>query len=166
MPCNCIVDKPTYPQNEEWGPLLWWILHTLAEKAGRQTNLITQGDEQRAWPLLIKELPGALPCPYCRVHCEYYLQTHPFALPQDSFEWRTYVPTYLYELHESVNQRLGKPSFPRDSLSQTYKDTGAFKEKLTRLESLVNRAVSLGGMSLFNWRAWLKQLNLLRSTIL
>lgn len=166
MPCNCIVDKPTYPQNEEWGPLLWWILHTLAEKAGRQTNPITLGDEQRAWPLLFKELPGALPCPFCRDHLQGYLSSHPFALPQDPYEWRSYVPTYVYDLHESVNRRLGKPSFQKGTLSQTYNDTSRLKDVLNRLQGYVDRAVSLGGMSLFNWRAWLKQLNMLRGAIL
>lgn len=166
MPCSCIVDKPTYPQNEEWGPLLWWILHTLAEKAGRQTNPISQGDEQRAWPLFLKELPTALPCPFCREHLQGYVAAHPFALPQDPYEWKTYVPTYLYELHEDVNKRLGKPSFPKETLSQTYKDTGQFKDVLTRLQGYADRAVKMGGLSLFHWRAWVKQLNLLRAAIL
>ena len=166
MPCNCILDKPTYPQNEEWGPLLWILLHTIAEKAGRQTNMLTLGDEERAWPLFVKTLPSALPCPFCREHLQSYLNEHPFTLPLDYYEWKTYIPQYFYELHESVNQRLGKPSFPRAQLSTTYKDVGVLKGLMERLEKIVNRAISMGGLSLFNWRAWMKQYNMLRGAIL
>jgi hypothetical protein len=166
MVCNCIVDKPTYPQNHEWGPLLWWILHTLAEKAGRQTDPLLQADEGRAWPLFVKELPGMLPCPYCRDHLQDYLRATPFALPTDPAAWRAYVPTFFYELHEAVNARLDKPSFPRADLTETYKNPSAFKEKLTALQSVEERAIKQQGVTLFAWRAWLKQLTLLRATIL
>jgi hypothetical protein len=160
------VDKPTYPQNEEWGPLLWLLIHTLAEKAGRQTSMLTLGDEQRAWPLFVRELPNALPCPYCREHLQGYLHKNPFTLPMDYYEWKIYIPQYFYDLHESVNTRLNKPSFPRNQLTDTYKDVGVLKPTIERLEKIVNRAISMGGLSLFHWRAWLKQYNMLRSAIL
>ena len=165
MPCNCIVDIPTYPQNEEWGPFLWCILHTLAERAGKQDNLITKGDEQRAWPLLVKELTPVIPCPYCRDHFQQYVKTNPFQLPQDYFLWKTYIPHYFYMLHESVNARLGKPSFPEEDLSKTYKDVGRIQSSLTRFDTVQQRAIKMGGVSLLAWRAWLKQLNMLRAAI-
>lgn len=166
MPCNCIVDKPLYPKNEEWGPSVWWMIHALAEKAGRQTNLITHGDELRAWPLFVKELPGLLPCPYCRDHLQSYLKQHPFVLPDDTYLWKTYIPQYFYDLHNSVNHRLGKPAFSRESLSETYRDSGRMRDVFATVEKVVDRAVKQGGMSLFNYRAWLKQFNLLRAAIL
>lgn len=166
MPCNCILDKPTYPQNEEWGPLVWLILHTLAEKAGRQGNPITRGDEERAWPLFVKTLPAMIPCPFCRSHLEESIKATPFALPMDYFEWKTYIPLYFYTLHESVNQRLGKPSFPSASLATTYGNGGVLVPTLTRLESIQQRAIKMGGVSLFHWKAWLKQYGMLRAAIL
>lgn len=166
MPCNCIVDKPTYPQNEEWGPLIWLILHTLAEKAGRQESMITRGDEIRAWPLFVKTLAPVIPCPYCRDHFKEYLQAHPFELPMDYYEWKNSIPLYFYSLHESVNARLGKPSFPFGDLPSTYKDSSRIKPTLDRLEKILQRAISMGGVSLLDWKAWLKQLNMLRAAIL
>ena len=165
MPCSCIVDKPEYPQNEEWGPLLWLLLHTFAEKAGRQDNSITKGDEQRAWPLFFKELGPVIPCPYCRDHFQEYVKKNPFQLPMDYYEWRTYIPHYFYLLHESVNARLGKLSFPESDLKKTYDDTSRIKPTLDRLDKIQQRAIKMGGVSLFNWRAWLKQLNMLRAAI-
>jgi hypothetical protein len=166
MPCNCIVDKPTYPQNEEWGPLLWLLLHTLAAKAGSQTSTLTMGDEQRAWPLFMKTLGPVIPCPYCRDHFQEYVSSHPFQLPMDYYSWKDYIPLYFYSLHESVNARLGKPSFPFASLSTTYKDVGRIKPTLAQLEKIQERAIKMGGVSLLSWKAWLKQFNMLRASIL
>ena len=165
MPCNCVLDLPKYPQNEEWGPLVWSVLHTLAEKAGNQTSPITRADEQRAWPLFIKTLAPVIPCPFCRTHFEEYLQHHPFELPLDQTQWGDFVRDYFYIFHESVNHRLQKSSFPKDQLSIQYKDSGKLKETLARLQIIQDRAINLGGISLFHWRAWLKQLNMLRSAI-
>ena len=166
MPCSCIVDIPTYPQNEEWGPLLWLLLHTFAEKAGKQDNSITRSDEQRAWPLFVKELAPIIPCPYCREHFQQYLKANPFQPPTNYYEWRTYIPDYFYTLHESVNTRLGKPSFPKENLQTTYKDVGRLQPTLSRLDIIQQRAIKMGGVSLLAWRAWLKQMNMLRSAIL
>ena len=166
MPCNCIVDKPTYPQNEEWGPLLWLLLHTFAEKAGKQNNALTQGDEMRAWPLFVKTLAPVIPCPYCRDHFQEYVQQHPFELPQDYFMWKSYIPLYFYQVHEAVNQRLGKPSFPADDLHNAYKDVGRVQPTLNRLQTIQERAIKMGGVSLLAWKAWLKQFNMLRAAIM
>jgi hypothetical protein len=166
MVCNCVADKPTYPQNEEWGPLLWWILHALAGSAGTQSNLLLRGDEQRAWPLFFKELPSMLPCPYCRDHLQTYQKSHPFALPQNAGEWNSYVTTYVYDLHEDVNARIGKPSFPKEDLSKTYSNTKPFKETFDALEKLVDRAMKQEGVTLFAWRAWVKQMKMLRATLI
>ena len=166
MPCSCIVDKPEYPQNEEWGPLLWLLLHTLAEKAGKQTNNIMLGDEQRAWPLFVKTLPPVIPCPYCRDHLQQYIKENPFELPSEYIMWKQYIPLYFYRIHESVNQRLGKASFPYETLSTTYKDISRINGTMTRLENIQGRAIKMGGVSLFFWKAWLKQYGMLKAAIL
>ena len=164
MPCSCIVDKPTYPQNEEWGPLIWLILHTFAEKAGQQTNAITMGDEMRAWPLFVSSLSLMLPCPYCKDHFQQYLKDTPFQLPSDYMLWKTYIPEYFYQFHEDVNRRIGKPSFPQEELKK-YKDISMIKNTLPQLEIIVKRAIQMGGVSLFYWKAWLKHMAMLRAAI-
>ena len=146
--------------------MLWWILHALAEKGGRQTNSVMIGDEERAWPLLFKTLSAALPCPYCREHLDEYIRSHPFGLPVDQTTWRVYLSTYVYDLHEAVNARTGKPSFPKEALHTTYKDVRQFKEKLEALQKFLDRAIKMDGVSLLAWRAFLKQLSFLRATIL
>lgn len=166
MPCNCIVDNPTYPQTEEWGPLVWLILHSYAEKAGKQENQITKSDEQRVWPLIVKNLPPIIPCPYCREHLQQFVRENPFDLPQDYFLWRTFIPDYFYRLHESVNTRLGKPSFPKENLSSAYRDSNKIQPSLTRLIAIQRRAIHMGGVSHLAWAEWLRNLSILRAAVL
>ena len=46
MPCGCIIPIPEYPASAEWGPIIWNILHGLAEKAQRAA---LPADELREW---------------------------------------------------------------------------------------------------------------------
>ena len=161
MPCNCIQDLPTYPQNEDWGPNLWLILHTLAERAGKQPHIGGQEDEKRAWPLFMKTLGAIIPCPYCKEHFLLWLAAHRFNLPSEYGAFHLYITMWFYALHEDVNRRTEKPSFPIEKLSDTYRNGGAIKPNLLTLEKALMRAIKLGGVSLFAWNAWLKQYKML-----
>ena len=46
MPCSCQVPVPQYPETAHWGPILWKILHGLAERAERSFDRM---DEIREW---------------------------------------------------------------------------------------------------------------------
>jgi hypothetical protein len=162
MPCGCILDKPEYPQNHEWGPILWRILHTLAERAGTIQNIYLQADERRAWPLLVKALVPMIPCPFCRDHLQTYLSQHPFEVPLQSYDLHEYVRRWFYDLHESVNQRLEKPSFPYEDLVKTYATGSIVKPSCHDLEKVILRAIKMGGISLLAWNAWLKEAKILR----
>ncbi len=67
MVCGCRVPVEQYPENAEWGPLFWTLLHGLAEYAGKQQGLL-QMDELRLWQNLLKSLQPTLPCDICRGH--------------------------------------------------------------------------------------------------
>ena len=162
MPCGCILDKPEYPQNNEWGPTLWNILHTMAERSGRIGNTYLQADERRAWPLFVKTLAGVIPCPYCRDHFSDYIKLHPFVLPDGYYDFHEYIRLWFYDLHEDVNKRLEKASFPFSQLATTYTNGGSVKPWCHDLEKVVMRAIKMGGVSLFAWNAWLKEVKMLR----
>ncbi len=163
MPCACIADNPRYPQNEEWGPLLWRILHTLAEKAGLQRDPLFQADEIRTWPLFVKALGPMIPCPYCRDDFNQYIQANPFSLPSEKTAINFYVRKWFYDFHESVNQRLGKPSFAFENLAATYRNTGILKETFDQLEKLEVKAMKLNGVAILSWQTWLKHYRTLRA---
>jgi hypothetical protein len=164
MPCNCIVDKPSYPQNEEWGPIFWSVFHSLAERAGKQTNDIMRADEMRAWPLFVKKCVPCIPCPYCRDHAATYLLQNPFVLPESYNEWSVYIKTWWWTFHEAVNLSLGKPSFPFDQLTYTYRDVSRFTFWFRQIEAYELRAAKMDGIRLLDWIAWKKELVLLRGT--
>ena len=165
MPCSCILDKPQYPQNEEWGPYAWRIFHMLAEKAGQQTSEVMRTDEIRAWPSFMKVLPTIIPCPFCRDHFHQYLAQHPFQLPGQYTQYRSYIRTYFYEFHESVNQRLEKKSFPKELVEDTYKNNAVFNSYFETWERVEMRAIKMGGVGLIQWKEFVKQFRMLRAAI-
>lgn len=162
MPCGCLLDKPSYPQNEEWGSILWRVFHTLAELSGRQSHPMMKADEMRAWPLLIKAIPAVLPCPFCKDHLLEWLKAKPFE-PGDYSQWNSYIRTWFYDLHENVNQRLGKPTHPFHSLSQTYTETFRIKVSIQQFELVAKRAIKMDGLSILSFNTWNKQIKMLCS---
>lgn len=166
MTCSrCASDTTTYPKTTEWGPILWFILHTLAEKAGKQTNEIIKGDEMRVWPLLLKTLSPIIPCDECRAHATAYLKEIPFDLPPSYPAWNFYIRTYIYTFHEAINTRLGKPSFSFSSLSETYRSSGELTQKTNELNAMMMRAMKLNGMHMGAWQTWQKHLRMLRAAM-
>lgn len=158
MPCNCKVDDINQPTNEEWGPYLWRVLHTLAEYSGNnQTNSMMMADEMRAWPLFMKALPNVLPCPDCKIHLNNWIKIHPFLLPTDYSQWKQYIRLWLYTLHEDVNTRTNKLSFQFDTLSTVYKVDDNFKKYSNALNRLLQKSVQVGTISLQNLNSWIKQ---------
>lgn len=92
-----------------WGPKLWAILHKIGEGAG-QTLAKFAADERREVLWLVHHLEKVVPCVECRQHIEHYRKSHkPPDDPRDLRRW-------IWEFHEAVNKRLGKP--PGPSLSQ------------------------------------------------
>jgi hypothetical protein len=162
MPCGCILDKPEYPQNNEWGPILWKIIHTLAERSGTIQNTYIQADERRAWSLFLKTLVTMIPCPYCKEHAQAYVLQHPFELPSEYYNIHEYVRTWFYNFHEAVNARIEKPSFPYAELATTYKNGSVVKSSCHDLEKINMKAIKMGGVSLLAWNAWLKEAKILR----
>jgi hypothetical protein len=64
-----------------------------------------------------------------------------------------------------VNVRLNKPSFPFSSLATTYANPIRLKDVLSSLEKIMERAIKMGGVSLLAYKAWLKQVSMLRGSI-
>ena len=73
MPCACKAPKINVPENMEWGPVFWKLLHTLAEHSGSAPMVGLRGDEVRAWKSLLTLLSKSLPCESCREHLQIYV---------------------------------------------------------------------------------------------
>lgn len=91
------------PQNHIWGPALWMILHSAAERIGIQLLQRLPQEEIRIWTNLLSSLRYSLPCPLCKKHYTDYFNSHPIQSKDEIRNW-------LYQLHSHVNQQTGKPS--------------------------------------------------------
>jgi hypothetical protein len=90
------VHTPQSVYNAEttvWGPILWKVLHTLAEFCVDTT----------LWNDLISRLTIDIPCVVCRSHFAAYIQDHPLG-PTDTVN----LINWFFTLHNDVNQRTGK----------------------------------------------------------
>jgi hypothetical protein len=95
------------PQNSVWGPALWKLLHFSAERIGLPVIRLPH-EEERLWRGLLHSLALSLPCPLCKKHYVLYDRSQPLVFSKES------VRSWLYHLHEQVNQRLGLAAFEED----------------------------------------------------
>jgi hypothetical protein len=164
MGCSCRVPVESYPENAEWGPLFWKVLHGLAERCGKQKDINIQADEIRLWIHLLTQLRLTLPCDICRNHYSEWLVDRPVDVLKTMkySEIGLWIRKYLWTLHNTINEGNEKPTFDFDSLSVTYGHidiTTTWKA----LEPVMKKAIRLSGISLFPWTKWLSYVRLLQS---
>lgn len=164
MPCACVIPQPEFPNTASWGPLLWCILHGLAEYAGTPTAAMFLEDERRLWLSFFKETGEIIPCPTCKLHYMEYLKVHPVialkTLPHT--ERKNWIRTWFWELHNYVNKSLGKPEFAFTDLSTSYKGI-KLHETLARLEAPLKLAIKLTGTNQIKYIEWKRRLTMLYS---
>jgi len=155
MPCSCQKPQPEYPESDHWGPVLWTILHALAEKSGKIVARSFRDDERRQWINMIQILPKMIPCAMCRAHAEEWIAAHPILilknLPDD--ELHNWLVDWVYTFHESVNARAEKPSFDKTLLAATYGSI-SIAGALRVLKPFIETAIRLSGITLFPWQKW------------
>lgn len=144
-----------YPDAAEWGPLLWTILHSLAEKSGRPISPMYAEDERRAWLQIFKLTGEIIPCHICKEHFQIYLKEHPVDHLKDisQLELHEYVVTWFWEVHNWVNMTLQKPTFPKGSLASAYGSTN-IRTYIKRLEAPLKRAIMLSGNQYIKYTEW------------
>ena len=164
MPCPCRLPIEEYPEAAEWGPILWALLHGLADRSGRPVTPLYAEDERRAWLVFFKETGDIIPCHTCKEHFQTYLAQHPVAalktLPHEEIhEW---IRTWFWEVHEWVNGSLEKPSFPKESLTPTYRAT-PLREYIKRLDAPMGKAIRLSGTNMKKYSDWKRRFTMLLS---
>jgi hypothetical protein len=91
-----------------WGPPLWRVLHTCAERLGKQKFVLLAEDEKRVWLELLRELEFVMPCAVCKKHYKERCKKHACPFPIDSLKrysgeaFQVAARKWLWELHESV----------------------------------------------------------------
>lgn len=102
MPKDKLVKNP-----KVWGPKMWFMIHTIAK-----TYPCNPSNEKKvATRDFFESLEHVLPCKMCRTNYRDYIRAHPPALSS-----KRSLTRWTWNLHDSVNQRLGKKSIPYDDV--------------------------------------------------
>jgi len=164
MPCACLLPAPNFPTNCEWGPILWRILHGLADKYGRLMSTLYLKEEEISWYNLINETLKILPCKECKTHYKEFLDLHNpkiiKTLPYD--EQKVWVQQFFWELHNIVNLRNDKPSIEFDKVHDLYKAVN-FQYELKHFEKLLKIVFQYNEVTLLSWQKWIKSFRMLTS---
>lgn len=92
--------------NKDWGPLLWRLLHGMAECVGNQATPLLATDEVNELIFCLRDLEMIMPCAKCRAHYRTWRKDHPLETlaPLRGPAFREAVRLWLYQLHENVNK--------------------------------------------------------------
>lgn len=157
-------------QNSEWGPVLWRVLHTLAERVGRQVIPVLKTDEVRLWMRLLQHTEAIMPCSICRAHYGDWKKGHPLAIvSQDYGLLQERSRKWLWDLHNHVNTQKGVEGevIPLEQLSSIYGTRAAadLQKDIDILTEVFKRSM-LEGLILGHFvRAWKYDLTLLRKLV-
>ena len=154
-------------QNAEWGPPLWRILHTLAERLGQQTHPILIQDEARLWGQLLLQTNTILPCKLCQMHYREWRARHSLEGIRGSY-LRDESRRWLWALHENVNEERGvKSGIDLSGVEALYgvRTTSDLQADLEALLGVLQRATQAGLLDGTPLRVWKSTLSLLRRTI-
>jgi hypothetical protein len=150
MPCACQLPPEIYPDASEWGPILWSILHGIAERVGSTAFAQYQADERRALIRVMKSLVKVIPCPSCKEHYDVYLKENPVD--------KTIMDTPYRELTTS----LSRPLFPYDDLTPTYKSV-PLRQRMKDLDVPMKKAIRLRSGQLMGYTEFNNQCMILFS---
>ena len=117
----------------EWGPLLWTVMHSLAEIGG---SAIADAD----WTELFVSLQTSLPCPDCTAHYTAWLAAHPPPTTGTAA-----ARMWLLDLHNDVNARKGVATWTEAQLAAAY--AGANKTTLTTQVEGLRALIGVGAVT-------------------
>ena len=106
------------PTPKEWGPHLWYGMHAIA---GAYPDQPTER-ERRVAVSLLESLSERLPCSTCSANNVADIRSHPIwphTVNRDALE------QYVYDLHNRVNVRTGKPiNLSLERVRKAYREGG------------------------------------------
>jgi len=97
---------------EEWGPPIWTLFHTLAEKMREESFPIVG----RTLFAHIYKIASFLPCPECSQHAKSFLGK----ISASSLNSKTDLKNVLYVFHNAVNNKKNKSMFNSAFLTRYY----------------------------------------------
>ena len=154
MPCKCKKPVQSYPEVKEWGPVLWAVLHGVAERVGTTPFIGYRADERRALANLFTTIGPMIPCPSCKAHFESYLASNPvkdriITMPYDDL--RLFIRQWFWTLHNNVNVSKGVALFPEADLPGAYGSIN-IRMPLSQLQAPMMRAIKITGNQFMSYQ--------------
>ena len=98
-----------------WGPKLWFVIHTFALNYPDNPTY----EDKRVMEEFFNNLKWSIPCEKCRIHYRERLQRNPIINYLDN---KQSLFKFTIDLHNQVNQSLGKKIYSYDEVVQIYKE--------------------------------------------
>ncbi len=127
---------------EQWGPILWTLLHQMADRSCRT-------DIYPLWNTFLRVTAITIPCQKCQKHMSDYWTKHAF-LPKGWVHLQgqdvcAQIRTKISNFHNAVNEQLGKPVL---TVEQRYATNIQIEETYRQLTQLWTDA----GIAFLEWR--------------
>ena len=104
-----------------------------------------------------------IPCDVCRDHMSRYIKEHPLTeVPYTLL--KTKVKTWLFDLHNEINEGNGRPTFSYDELSAKYGRVD-IQDMLWRLDPIIKKAIQVNGVGLVKYMTWTKSVKMMRAIL-
>ena len=93
----------------EWGKVTWFLLHGIAEKCKNENYSLYK---EQIFTVIIKIISN-LPCPDCRQHAIHFFRKKNASM----YPTKESLIELIFNFHNLVNKRIGKPIYPKQNLS-------------------------------------------------
>lgn len=153
-------------QPTEWGPILWKLLHCMAERVGGTGSTIIDTDQANYFETVLTMLPVIIPCQECQAHAAAYLSANPVPTLRGLYgqTLRSTVREWLFTFHNAVRTNNQQAILVQtiEECSALYQDCMMPKCEYTALVQTVAAAVRLGWVPIEQWRKWYSNIERLR----
>lgn len=152
-----------FPNTKEWGPQLWFILHTFAEQLGKirdSKQKLLEYEEAVHIELLLKNIYKILPCNTCKKHAKEFIIANPVKWNKmRGEELRNAVREWLWKFHncatvaaaaavavtdEKAAAHIETANIDLEMLPVIYKNDSTTASKLSTAFSIVVEQQKLG----------------------
>ena len=116
-------------QTRVWGPAGWLFLHAIAQNYPWEPTL----QKKEEYLQFFKLVGSVLPCRYCRESYQDFIKKN--ELNESVMKNRKTLTTWLYNIHNQVNKKLGITSVP--TLKQVWDKFESFRSKCTKSPEIV-----------------------------
>jgi hypothetical protein len=133
------TNKQFSSQKLLWGPPIWFLFHTMAEKLKPTSFLLLKGSLIN----IIKKICSNLPCPECSRHSIMYMDTLDLTTMNSKEDFKH----FLFEFHNSVNVRKKQSVFQRLQLDEKYKNANFYNIIVSFFSAFLQKSKNIRQLS-------------------